>query len=223
LAHFQIPLLPRYHAAVVNWLLHLRSCTTWSQTLIDTFTAIMGIDRIVAFVSPCRLLLNYLVFLLQDLIFNGIRISMQFNTGDCEGIFAIYSKSVVSILSFLLYLLQDLIFNGIRISMQFNTGDCEGIFAIYSNSVVSILSFLLYLLQDLIFNGNQIDFAHQQLFWTRRIAITSASASNLLQINERLINKMIFLSLSALSSYIEENNIGAFNTYHVKYLLHGQR
>jgi hypothetical protein len=182
LAHFQIPLLPRYHAAVVNWLLHLRSCTTWSQTLIDTFTAIMGIDRIVAFFSPCRLLLNYLVFLLQDLIFNGIRISMQFNTGDCEGIFAIYSKSVVS-----------------------------------------ILSFLLYLLQDLIFNGNEIDFAHQQLFWTRRIAITSASASNLLQINERLINKMIFLSLSALSSYIEENNKDAFNTYHVKYLLHGQR
>ena len=107
--------------------------------------------------------------------------------------------------------------------MQFNTGDCEGIFAIYSKSVVSILSFLLYLLQDLIFNGNQIDFAHPQLFWTRRIAITSASASNLLQINERLINKMIFLSLSALSSYIEENNIGAFNTYHVKYSLHGQR
>jgi hypothetical protein len=134
----------------------------------------MGIDRIVAFFSPCRLLLNYLVFLLQDLIFNGIQISMQFNTGDCEGIFAIYSKSVVS-----------------------------------------ILSFLLYLLQDLIFNGNQIDFAHQQLFWTRRIAITSASASNLLQINERLINKMIFLSLSALSSYIKENNKDAFNTYHV--------
>jgi hypothetical protein len=49
LAHFQIPLLPRYHAAVANWLLHLRSCTTCSQSLIDTFTAIMGIDRIVAF------------------------------------------------------------------------------------------------------------------------------------------------------------------------------
>ena len=73
--------------------------------MIDTLIAIIGIDRIVAFFSPCRLLLNYLVFLLQDLIFNGIRISMQFNTGDCEGIFTIYSMSIVSILTFLHYLL----------------------------------------------------------------------------------------------------------------------
>jgi hypothetical protein len=92
------------------WLFHLRSCTTCSQT-IDTFIAIIGIDRIVAIFS---LSVSKLSVLLQDLIFSGIQISMHFNTGNYEGIFAIDSISV-SILSFLHYLLQDLIFNGIQI------------------------------------------------------------------------------------------------------------
>jgi hypothetical protein len=54
-----------------------------------------------------RLFLSFLFFLLQDLIFNGIQISMEFNTGDIKGIFSIFSSSIDSILSFLHYLLQD--------------------------------------------------------------------------------------------------------------------
>jgi hypothetical protein len=110
--NFEIPLLchGRLESGSI-WLFHLRSCTACSQT-IDTFIAIIGIDRIVAIFSLSTV--SKLSVLLQDLIFNGIQISMHINTGDFEGIFAIYSISV-SILSFLHYLLQDLIFNGIQI------------------------------------------------------------------------------------------------------------
>ena len=66
----------------------MRSCTSFSQT-IDSFIAIIGIDRIVAFFSLSTV--SKLSFLLQDLIFNGIQISVHFNTGDFEGIFATYS------------------------------------------------------------------------------------------------------------------------------------
>jgi hypothetical protein len=109
--NFEIPLLCHGLESGSIWLFHLRSCTACSQT-IDTFIAIIGMDRIVAIFSLSTV--SKLSVLLQDLIFNGIQISMHFNTGDIEGIFAIYSISV-SILSFLHYLLQDLIFNGIQI------------------------------------------------------------------------------------------------------------
>ena len=78
-----------------------------------------------------RLFLSFLFFLLQDLIFNGIQISMEFNTGDIKGIVSIFSLSIDSILSFLHYLLQDLIFNGNQIDFVYQRvynnffGDCE--------------------------------------------------------------------------------------------------
>jgi hypothetical protein len=67
-----------------------------------------------------ELLQRLFVAALQDLLFNGIQISiisnsMQCNTGDFEGIFTIYSMSIISVLSFLHYLFQDLIFNGNQI------------------------------------------------------------------------------------------------------------